>query len=50
MQIASEKIAFIVDLIKLYDDAPEIMNSCLSRILHSPRVLKLGMCIIYILL
>ncbi|CAO2836618.1 unnamed protein product [Amaranthus hypochondriacus] len=42
MQIASEKIAFIVDLIKLYDDAPEIMNSCLSRILHSPRVLKLG--------
>ncbi|KAL2941153.1 Exonuclease mut-7-like protein [Bienertia sinuspersici] len=42
MQIASEKVAFIFDLIKLYDDAPDIMNSCLIRILHSPRILKLG--------
>lgn len=42
MQIASEKVAFIFDLIKLYDDAPEIMDSCLVCILHSPRVLKLG--------
>ncbi|KAL2941152.1 Exonuclease mut-7-like protein [Bienertia sinuspersici] len=45
MQIASEKVAFIFDLIKLYDDAPDIMNSCLIRILHSPRILKLvGVC------
>lgn len=42
MQMASEKVAFIFDLIKLYDEAPEILNSCLIRILHSPRVLKLG--------
>lgn len=42
IQMASEKVAFILDLIKLYDDAPEILDSCLVRILHSPRVLKLG--------
>ncbi|KAL9261913.1 Exonuclease mut-7-like protein [Drosera capensis] len=42
MQIASEKTAFIIDLIKLYDDNPEILDSCLTRILHSPRILKLG--------
>ncbi|XP_010674126.1 uncharacterized protein LOC104890363 isoform X2 [Beta vulgaris subsp. vulgaris] len=42
MQIASEKVAFIFDLIKLYDDVPDILNSCLIRILHSSRVLKLG--------
>lgn len=48
MQIASEKVAYIFDLIKLYDDAPEIMNSCLLRILQSPRILKLGMYIIII--
>ncbi|VFQ59584.1 unnamed protein product [Cuscuta campestris] len=42
MQIASEKAAFILDLIKLYDDAPEIMDSCLMRIFHSRSLLKLG--------
>ncbi|GAB2211629.1 hypothetical protein Drorol1_Dr00024953 [Drosera rotundifolia] len=42
MQIASEKMAFIIDLIKLYDDNLEILDSCLTRILHSPRILKLG--------
>ncbi|XP_021772775.1 uncharacterized protein LOC110736781 isoform X1 [Chenopodium quinoa] len=42
MQIASEKVAFIFDLIKLYDDAPEVLNNCLIRILQSPRILKLG--------
>lgn len=46
MQIASEKVAYIFDLIKLYDDAPDVMNSCLFRILQSPRILKLGMYII----
>lgn len=42
IQIASEKVAYIFDLIKLYDDAPEILNNCLIRILQSPRILKLG--------
>ncbi|GAB4835758.1 hypothetical protein Ancab_000667 [Ancistrocladus abbreviatus] len=42
MQIASEKKAFILDLIKLYDDIPEVLDSCLTRILHSPSILKLG--------
>ncbi|XP_021836762.2 uncharacterized protein [Spinacia oleracea] len=42
IQIASEKVAFIFDLIKLYDDVPEILNNCFIRILQSPRILKLG--------
>lgn len=43
MQISSEKMVFILDLIKLYQDVPDILDNCLSRILHSPRILKLGM-------
>ncbi|KAL9234948.1 hypothetical protein vseg_009758 [Gypsophila vaccaria] len=42
MQIASEKVAFIFDLIRLYDDVPEVLNNCLARIFQSPRLLKLG--------
>ncbi|XP_059648442.1 uncharacterized protein LOC132294556 isoform X2 [Cornus florida] len=42
MQIASEKMAFIFDLIKLFNDVPDILDNCLSRILHSPSILKLG--------
>ncbi|KAM7481753.1 hypothetical protein LguiB_006336 [Lonicera macranthoides] len=42
MQIASEKMAYIFDLIKLNQDVPDILDNCLTRILHSPRILKLG--------
>ncbi|CAN4110989.1 unnamed protein product [Withania somnifera] len=42
MQIASDTKVFILDLIKLYKDAPDVLDDCLTRILHSPRVLKLG--------
>ncbi|XP_019187985.1 PREDICTED: uncharacterized protein LOC109182304 [Ipomoea nil] len=42
MQIASERKAYILDLIKLYNDVPDILDDCLVRILHSPRILKLG--------
>lgn len=42
MQIASEKKVFILDLIKLFDDLPDMLDECLVRILHSPRILKLG--------
>ncbi|KAJ9538267.1 hypothetical protein OSB04_031000 [Centaurea solstitialis] len=42
MQIASEKTVFIIDLIKLSHDAPAALDSCLIRIFHSPRILKLG--------
>ncbi|KAH9616634.1 hypothetical protein KSS87_003066 [Heliosperma pusillum] len=42
MQIASEKVAFIFDLIKLYEDVPEVLSNCLGRIFQSPRILKLG--------
>lgn len=42
MQISSEKTVFILDLIKLYQDVPDILDNCLSRILHSPSILKLG--------
>lgn len=45
MQIASENTVFIFDLIKLFEDVPDILDHCLTRILHSPRVLKLGMAI-----
>lgn len=43
MQIASEKVVFVFDLIKLFEDVPDVMDNCLARILQSPRVLKLGM-------
>ncbi|GFZ07199.1 polynucleotidyl transferase, ribonuclease H-like superfamily protein [Actinidia rufa] len=42
MQIASEKVVFILDLIKLFEDVPDILDNCLTRILHSPRIIKLG--------
>lgn len=42
MQIASEKMVFILDLIKLHEDVPDTLEHCLAQILHSPRILKLG--------
>ncbi|KAK9690248.1 hypothetical protein RND81_09G115500 [Saponaria officinalis] len=39
MQIASEKVAFVFDLIKLYDEVPEVLNNCLARIFQSPSLL-----------
>ncbi|KAL0454734.1 UNVERIFIED_CONTAM: hypothetical protein Slati_0812600 [Sesamum latifolium] len=36
MQIASEKKVYILDLIKLYEDVPSVLDECLARILHSP--------------
>lgn len=43
MQIASEEKVFIFDLIKLFEDVPDVLDNCLIRILQSPRILKLGM-------
>ncbi|KAM7474216.1 hypothetical protein LguiB_021459 [Lonicera macranthoides] len=42
LQIACEKRVYIIDLIKLFKDVPDILDSCLACILHSPRILKLG--------
>ncbi|EYU42206.1 hypothetical protein MIMGU_mgv1a003902mg [Erythranthe guttata] len=42
MQVASEKKVYIFDLIKLYNDSPSALDECLSCILHSPSILKLG--------
>ncbi|VVB00487.1 unnamed protein product [Arabis nemorensis] len=42
MQIGSDSKIFILDLIKLYNEASEILDNCLSQILHSYRTLKLG--------
>lgn len=42
MQIASDKMVFILDLIKLFEDVPDVLDNCLTRILQSPRILKLG--------
>ncbi|CAI9103496.1 OLC1v1001987C1 [Oldenlandia corymbosa var. corymbosa] len=42
MQIASEKKVYILDLIKLCESVPASLDECLSRILHSTRILKLG--------
>ncbi|PON67040.1 DNA polymerase [Parasponia andersonii] len=42
MQIASDKMVFILDLIKLFEDVPDILDNCLTLILQSPRILKLG--------
>ncbi|GFP79127.1 exonuclease mut-7 homolog [Phtheirospermum japonicum] len=36
MQIASEKKVYILDLIKLYEDVPSVLDECLARLLHSP--------------
>lgn len=43
MQIASDKKVFILDLIKLCKDVPDVLDNCLTRILQSPGILKLGM-------
>ncbi|KAJ0979883.1 hypothetical protein J5N97_015357 [Dioscorea zingiberensis] len=42
MQIASENKVYIFDLIKLYENEKEVLNSCFSRIMCSPNILKLG--------
>ncbi|XP_054802789.1 uncharacterized protein LOC129306302 isoform X3 [Prosopis cineraria] len=42
LQIASERMVFIFDLIKLHQDVPDILDNCLTRILQSPTMLKLG--------
>lgn len=46
MQIASDKMVFIFDLIKLFNDIPDVLDDSLTRILQSPRILKLGMRIV----
>lgn len=43
LQIASERVVFIFDLIKLQQEVPDILDDCLTRILQSPVILKLGM-------
>lgn len=43
MQIASDEMVFIFDLIKLAEDVSDVLDSCLTRILQSPGILKLGM-------
>jgi hypothetical protein len=50
MQIGSDTKIFILDLIKLYNDASEILDNCLSHILQSKSTLKLGIYEIYLLL
>ncbi|XP_008245816.1 PREDICTED: uncharacterized protein LOC103343964 [Prunus mume] len=42
MQIASDKMVFIFDLIKLFNDIPDVLDDSLTRILQSSRILKLG--------
>ncbi|XAR52678.1 DNA helicase [Bertholletia excelsa] len=42
MQIATEKVVFIFDLIKLFDDVPHVLDIGFACILHSPSILKLG--------
>lgn len=46
MQIASDKRVLIFDLIKLYNDEPKTLDSCFKSIMHSPKILKLGMTLI----
>lgn len=48
MQIGSDTKIFILDLIKLYNDATEILDNCLSQILQSKSTLKLGIYEIYL--
>ncbi|KAE9589565.1 putative ribonuclease H-like domain-containing protein [Lupinus albus] len=43
LQIASENMVFIFDLIKLHKMVPDVLDNCLTRIFLSPRILKLGM-------
>ena len=43
LQVASDKRAFVFDLIKLATDVPDVLDNCFTRILHSSRILKLGM-------
>lgn len=40
--VKPNKIVFILDLIKLVRDVPDILDNCLTNILHSPGILKLG--------
>ncbi|KAI4964243.1 hypothetical protein ZWY2020_006815 [Hordeum vulgare] len=42
IQIASDKKAFIFDLIKLYEDDPKALDCCFRRIMCSSNILKLG--------
>ncbi|XP_031269534.1 uncharacterized protein LOC116128004 [Pistacia vera] len=42
MQISSDTKVFILDLIKLYKDVPDVLDNCLTHILQSPGILKLG--------
>ncbi|CAN1161546.1 Exonuclease mut-7 homolog [Linum perenne] len=42
MQIASEETAFVLDLIRLSEDVPDALDNCLTLILQSPGILKLG--------
>ncbi|KZV19479.1 hypothetical protein F511_31849 [Dorcoceras hygrometricum] len=42
MQMASDKKVYIFDLIKLHEDVPTVLDECLSSILQSPSILKLG--------
>ncbi|KAL5565927.1 hypothetical protein UlMin_029091 [Ulmus minor] len=42
MQLAGDNRVFIFDLLKLSEDVPDILGNCLTRILQSPRILKLG--------
>jgi hypothetical protein len=42
IQIASDKKAFIFDLIKLYEDDPKELDCCFRRIMCSSNILKLG--------
>ncbi|CAH8381956.1 unnamed protein product [Eruca vesicaria subsp. sativa] len=42
MQIGSDTRIFILDLIKLYNDASDVLDTCLSQILQSYSTLKLG--------
>lgn len=42
MQIASETKVYILDLIKLHGSVPDTLDDCLTSILQSPRILKLG--------
>ena len=47
IQIASDKKAFIFDLIKLYEDDPKALDCCFRRIMCSSNILKLGTMLIW---
>ena len=42
MQLASGKMVFILDLIKLFEYVPDVLDDCVTRIMQSPKILKLG--------